>query len=437
MDRNLHTNPGAVSTEGFGFYSGGSGNAASMSTVGAEWSPSGSVARVTWTGVVSSEGDFNAFVGPIAGVGTVVTVVFRWVASRSGMVMGAPGAYDENVGYIATTARSRSSNLTTVAGEVVKDWATFAIPQWATANLQMYLGVIGKQAGDFVEMSMADAYVGEYQPDRGWVWGDLPDETRPDGYVRQYSWEGARNNSVSVRGDWELPAFFGWIATHTGLPSLRVTEPGPIYAGSRLLARAPDEGAIISDPLAPLGSPVEYRQGDHAVTLMRPDDGQHMVTDPTGRRAVRIALLGDDATDPDTGLSLFTPDTGGPSIPSWRCGVLDTTGTLEARTAGLDTATMLELVRARCPIIQLHSPRACQIPDCDIPPVRVILAQSARHARDGVVSRARREWSIPWTEYRGETGAAPVVTWGEYEAHSQGWTEESYEDLCRRIAGMP
>ncbi|MFT0849032.1 hypothetical protein VR010_14945 [Actinomycetaceae bacterium L2_0104] len=218
---------------------------------------------------------------------------------------------------------------------------------------------------------------------------------------------------------------------------MKLVDLGPVYAGDRLLINPTRLPALISDPLAPPGVPTVYRQGEHHVTLVRPDTGFHMVTDRDGRTGVRIALLGDDATDPDTGLSLFAPDTGGPSIPSWRYGILDTTGTLEARTAGADTRVMLELVRAKCPIIQLHSPRACQIPECDIPPVRVILAQSARYARDGVVSRARREWSIPWTEYRGETGAAPVVTWGEYEAHSDGWTEESYEDLCRRIAGMP
>ena len=261
--------------------------------------------------------------------------------------------------------------------------------------------------------------------------------TRPDGHVRQYSWEGGRNNSVSVRGEWEPGVLSGWIAAHTGMPSLRVTVPGPVYAGDRLLVNPSRLPALISDPLAPPGVPTVYRQGEHQVTLVRPDTGFHMVTDRDGRTPVRIALLGDDATDQGTGVSFFDPDTGGPSIPSWRYGILDSTGTLEARTAGADTRVMLELVRAKCPIIQLHSPRACQIPECDIPPVRVILAQSARYARDGVVSRARREWSIPWTEYRGETGAAPVVTWGEYEAHSQGWTEDSYEDLCRRIAGMP
>ena len=230
--RNYHVNPGAVSTSGFGFFSGG-GNTASMSVVAAGWSLSGSAARVTWTAVRASEGDINAVVGPIAGVGTVVTVVFRWVASRSGMVMGAPGAYDENVGYIATTARSRSVSLTATAGEVVEDWATFAIPQWATADLHPFVNIIGKQAGDSVDMSMADAYLGEYQPHRKWFSGNFS----PDGDLTP-SWTGSTNASASVlratgvSGVVASDASSGWnIASSqwasSGVRSVRNYRPAP------------------------------------------------------------------------------------------------------------------------------------------------------------------------------------------------------------------
>ena len=98
---------------------------------------------------------------------------------------------------------------------------------------------------------------------------------------------------------------------------------------------------------------------------------------------------------------------------------------------------MLGLIRARTPLVSLHSARACQIPECDIPPARGFIAGSARYARDGVVTQARRVWEIPWTGYSLAGRSAPVVTWGEYEAHSDGWSNESYEELCRRIAGMP
>ena len=228
----------------------------------------------------------------------------------------------------------------------------------------------------------------------------------------------------------------GWIAAHTGLPSLKLVDSGPVYAGDRLLINPTRLPALISDPLAPPGVPITYRQGEHHVTLVRPDTGVHMVTDRDGRTGARIALLGDDATEQGAGVAFFEPDTGHGDVPQWGR-IPSGRGTLSCRTAGEDTARLLSLIRARTPLVSLHSARACQIPGCDIPPVRGFIAGSARYARDGVVTQARRVWEIPWTEYRGETAAAPVVTWGEYEAHSQGWTEESYEDLCRRIAGMP
>ena len=250
--------------------------------------------------------------------------------------------------------------------------------------------------------------------------------------IRNY----AQNPSVSVRGVLEPGVLSGWIATHTGMPSLRVTVPGPVYAGDRLLINPAQLPVLVSDPLAPPGVPVVYRQGENQVTLTRPDTGFHMVTDRDGRTAVRIALLGDDATDQGTGVSFFEPDTDHEDIPQWGR-VPSPSGTLSCRTAGEDTARMLALIRARTPLVSLHSARACQIPDCDIPPARGLIAGSARYARDGVVTQARRVWEIPWTGTALAGRSAPVVTWGEYEAASDGWTDESYEELCRRIAGMP
>ena len=228
----------------------------------------------------------------------------------------------------------------------------------------------------------------------------------------------------------------GWIAAHTGLPSLKLVDLGPVYAGDRLLINPSGLPALISDPLAPPGVPIVYRQGEHHVTLVRPDAGFHMVTDRDGRTGVRIALLGDDATEQGTGVSFFEPDTGHGDIPQWGR-VPSARGTLSCRTAGEDTARLLSLIRARTPLVSLHSARACQIPECDIPPARGFIAGSARYARDGVVTQARRVWEIPWTGHVLAGRSVPVVTWGEYEAHSDGWSDESYEDLCRRIAGMP
>ena len=40
----------------------------------------------------------------------------------------------------------------------------------------------------------------------------------------------------------------------------------------------------------------------------------------------------------------------------------------------------------------------------------------------------------------GETsgwGAAPVVTWAEWDARDHGWRPTTYLELCKALAGMP
>ena len=228
----------------------------------------------------------------------------------------------------------------------------------------------------------------------------------------------------------------GWIAEHTGLPSLYITTLGAVYAGDRLLVAPDTVPALVSDPLAPLGTPVVYRQGATTVTLTGADPGYHMVVSSDGRTAARIALLGDDGTTQGSGLSLFEPDSDHEDIPQWGR-IPSPHGSLACRTAGIHTARLLSMVKSRAPLVSFHSPAACEIPGCDIPPVRAFVAGESSYQRTGTVLEARRVWSIPWTGYTPAGWSAPVVTWGEYEAASAGWTQESYVEICQRIAGMP
>ena len=228
----------------------------------------------------------------------------------------------------------------------------------------------------------------------------------------------------------------GWIAEHTGLPSLHITNLGAVYAGDRLLINPDTVPALVSDPLAPLGTPVTYRQGSSTVTLTAADPGYHMVASSDGRLTARIALLGDDGTSQGSGLSLFEPDSDHEDIPQWGR-VPSPSGTFACRTAGIYTARMLAMVKSRGPLVSFHSPDACEIPGCDIPPVRAFVAGDASYQRTGTTLEARRVWSIPWTGYTPSGWSAPVVTWGEYAAASAGWTTESYVEICQRIAGMP
>ena len=227
----------------------------------------------------------------------------------------------------------------------------------------------------------------------------------------------------------------GWIAQHTGLPSLLIDGPGVVYAGDRVLTVATG-GMVVSDPFAPLGKPITYRHESASVTLTRPDLGIDLITSADGHSQVPIHLLGRDETDLDTGMTVFTAG-GGFGIPSWPLHGLPERGAIECRTAGPDTLILKGLLAGHGPMVKLHSPQACHVPDCDVPPVLVFLASKAKHARDGVITQARRIWQIPYTAHRVAQAASPVVTWEEYARASNGWTDESYHLLCSRIAGMP
>ena len=230
----------------------------------------------------------------------------------------------------------------------------------------------------------------------------------------------------------------GWIATHTGLPSLRVVAESVkvqvLRDGELLFTVQAGETRLVSDAAAPLGTPVTYTAGGETVTLTRADTGRHMVTDIRGRNQARVRAVGNDDTEIPSGVSFFDP---GRSVVRWPLARQYETGELVVRTDLEDTAALAELAHAKSPVFSMHSPSACEIPDCDIPPVRQIVLTSARNQRTGRIDRAVREWVLAWRESDGLDGAAPVVTWGEYAAASDGWTNESYMEICRRVGGMP
>ena len=230
----------------------------------------------------------------------------------------------------------------------------------------------------------------------------------------------------------------GWIAAHTGLPSLRVVADSAkvqvLRNGELWFTVQAGETRLVSDAAAPLGTPVVYAAGGETVTLTRADTGRHMVTDIRGRNQARVRAVGADDTEIPSGVSFF--DQGRP-FARWPLARQYETGEMIVRTDAVDTAALTELAHAKSPVFSMHSPSACEIEDCDIPLVRQVVFTKAGNKRTGRVDRAVREWDLSWRETDQSKGLAPVVTWAEYAAASDGWTDESYEDLCRRIGGMP
>lgn len=234
-----------------------------------------------------------------------------------------------------------------------------------------------------------------------------------------------------------------WVAAHTGLPSFYSSVPLRITCGDRVLSDGSKPTVLLSDALAEPGVPTTYTLGgSRTVTLTRRDDG-HALTDAWGRQRVSLAWLGDDEDSWDPRMNVFDPSGMASPVPRWSSRASTPTGTLQCRTIGAQTLALRSLIAAdrRAPVVALHSPRECQVPDCDIPRARMVVLGEAQSQRSGRVDVATRAWSLPWrgiSPREGRySGAAPVLTWGEYAALGQGWQHASLLDLCRTIAGMP
>lgn len=233
-------------------------------------------------------------------------------------------------------------------------------------------------------------------------------------------------------------ALVGFVARHTGLPSLRITSAGPVYAGDRLLTVA-RSGDVVSDLLAPAGEPVTYRQGARQVTLRRATTSPRFasVVGLNGRGLHRCWWRADgDKTSWSSPASIFTtgavrwpltprPRTGSGALVLWQ---------------PEDREAMWELLRSRQPLVISSG-----APVLGVPPVRAVVVtkvQAERISPEGAIW-----YDVDWTEVPldsptlrgvdGGTGACPVVTWGEWDAADHAWLNRTYLDVCRLVAGMP
>ena len=233
-----------------------------------------------------------------------------------------------------------------------------------------------------------------------------------------------------------------WVASHTGLPCIYSPTPARVTSGWRVLADG--TGPVwVADALATPGQVTTYQVGAETVRLTRRDDG-HCLTDTDGRRTVPLAWLGDDSDATDPRVSLMSPSGRRAPVARWALQPSTPTGSLEAVTEGYaGTMAMRQLVAGttRTALVAIHSRARCQVPSCDIPTVRLVYATGVSSARSGRTDVAEREWQI---DYRStyaaditESGAAPVVTWGEWAATGRGWQAMTALQVARTVAGMP
>lgn len=186
---NLHRNPGATSTTGYGAWDGASGNAGASSITAAGWSLSNSAYRYTWNTVASVNGDIQVHVnnGSVLTAGTTYTVRYRLVAGQNSTI-SAPALY-ASAGTHSTIARSHSSDITLTAGTPVEVWLTFQGDATALASgFRVNQNPRNKVAGHYYELSEAVMYTGARDPAIGFFWGNSTN----------WTWNGTPNNATST-----------------------------------------------------------------------------------------------------------------------------------------------------------------------------------------------------------------------------------------------
>lgn len=240
-------------------------------------------------------------------------------------------------------------------------------------------------------------------------------------------------------------AIKAWIHRETGLPCFYLDGADAALAvsdGNRVILPAEAGRAAVSvcDPLAPPGVATTYTVGTQRFTLTRRGEGYAITSLDSRARAV-VSYIGDDAREYETRVTATDISARRTPVIRWAGVAAAYTGKLELLAYAEESARLERILEARQPVIAVHSHDACDLPDCDIPAVRVLAITHATSQRTGRRDRVRRQWTLDYRqidldEARALVGTIPVVTWGAWDARSK-WQGRKYVDLLREFAGMP
>lgn len=185
---NLHVNPGAISSTGYGQWAGTAGNTTTAGPVAAGWSQSGSAYRVTWTAVAGTNGDIQVSLtaGSTLSANTTYTVRYTVVAGQDS-TLSAPGIYS-SAGTSSLIARSHGSNVALTNGVPTTFWVTFQADSTAlVSGFRVLHQPQAKGVGHNYSISETVVYAGAYDSAIGFYWGNSPN----------WLWNGTVNNSTS------------------------------------------------------------------------------------------------------------------------------------------------------------------------------------------------------------------------------------------------
>ena len=239
--------------------------------------------------------------------------------------------------------------------------------------------------------------------------------------------DGVQPPRVVISSTAAIPTGSEWTLTGSSGESMWSVRGGSgVWAG---------EQVAMLDPMCPVEVDVSYTVrwvtpggvvGTETVGPVRREGASSMlITSLDGRSIARVRVTGDDTLTVTARYSRF--DIPGSSRPVLR---LDTVpdaveGTARWSSTGTDTQTLVSLMGQNMPLIMLHDPSVCEIPDCDIPPVRLVMPLSSKRARSDRRDAAWRDWEVPWLEVDDPTPDQRVMpsTWAEFDACGLTWDQ--------------
>lgn len=231
-----------------------------------------------------------------------------------------------------------------------------------------------------------------------------------------------------------------WTATHTGLPSIRLTEDLGVTTTDGRTLRVVGDGSplFISDALAAPGVATEYVIGGQTVEVMRAPAADRRAGIIAGRdgRPVPGVLLVDNADPMEWKSAAVRHDSG---IVRWPLRSQVITG--ESQIVLLESSREVELSEV------IHSRGVTYIgpatPTKGVA-LRAVVITDAKRTR---MRLGRIRYSIDWmlvdgrlAESAAGRGVVPLITWGDwaaYRARTGDLADHSYLGLASLIAGMP
>lgn len=221
-----------------------------------------------------------------------------------------------------------------------------------------------------------------------------------------------------------------WVATHTGLPSIYSDNAVRVTAGDRVLADG-SAPVLLSDARAEPGEPITYHvDGIQVVMTRRADGPQYALLTRLNGRGIS-GLWYRDLGDPESWDSDVVRYPGGGARWSEHTPMRTGSGRFILWDP-TQIPAVWDLLQSKAPLVVAA---AAPVPGAS--PLRVITVD--RVGRERLTPQGATTWDVTWTEYpRSQvSGAAPVVTWGEWQAFDHGWKSRTMLDLARLIAGMP